>query len=166
MKIQDLEANHLRAVEDLEQKLSKSGSELQLTKDEAGQVIHKLQLSLQDQISKHAKQTLETENLMQSKCVSLENLLRERKTELLACQGLLKTQTQASEQLKLETQAKSEELVQASKRLASMEQEVGMMVQNSQMVRDERDKFGREVQDLGSKVLELTNLNENHMAQI
>jgi len=88
-----LEANHLRAVEDLEQKLSKSGSELQLTKDEAGQVIHKLQLSLQDQISKHAKQTLETENLMQSKCVSLENLLRERKTELLACQGLLKTQT-------------------------------------------------------------------------
>ena len=40
------------------------------------------------------------------------------------------------------------------------------MVQNSQMLRDERDKFGREVQDLGSKVLELTNLNENHMAQI
>jgi len=43
---------------------------------------------------------------------------------------------------------------------------VGRMVQNSQMLRDERDKFGREVQDLGSKVLELTNLNENHMAQI
>jgi len=53
-----LEANHLRAVEDFEQKLSKSSSELQLTKDEAGQVIHKLQLALQDQISKHAKQTL------------------------------------------------------------------------------------------------------------
>jgi hypothetical protein len=40
-----LEANQSRVVEEFEEKLVKSSNELQLTKEEAGQVIHKLQLA-------------------------------------------------------------------------------------------------------------------------
>lgn len=63
-------------------------------------------------------------------------------------------------------EAKSEELIQANDKRINAEEAVKKMATKKQLLQSERDKFCKEVLDLDKKVIELTNLNENHMSQI